>query len=279
MKNTRALSVCNLVALLVQISISYATQFKFINTKDVGEISNQYNSLFTPAAITFAIWGVIYISLFAFCIYHIVMAYRHPPHHAANDDLHRISYWFILNNLAAATWLIVWTQDRIQGSLVLIAFQLVTLIIIHLRTGIHDTSRSIGSKIFTQIPLSIYFGWITIATIANASVYLSAIHWNGFGLGYPAELWARIMISVSVFIALLVILTRGNVSYGIVVLWALYGIIIKLESTNAAMYGDIIQTTWIGLGIISFASVIQLFRNLLADGTENKRFPEASPLK
>src|SRR6185295_4525405 len=148
MKKIRVVSVLNLLALTIHIVVSYATRFKLINSKDVGEVSNQYFSLFTPAAITFVIWGIIYLALIAFCLYHIIMAFRKIPHHPANDDLHRMGYWFILNNLSAAAWLIVWTHDQIALSVLLIFFQLIALIIIHLRVGIHDTNSSIGSKIF-----------------------------------------------------------------------------------------------------------------------------------
>ena len=279
MKKVRMLSVLNLLALVVHISLSYATQFKLVNTKNTGEVSNQFPSLFTPAAMTFAIWGVIYISLLLFCIFHIVMAYRHLTDHPANDDVHRIGYWFIANNLGAAAWLMLWTHEQITSSVVLIFFQLITLIAIHLRVGIHDASRGIASKVFTQFPLSIYLGWITIATIANTAVYLSFNHWNGFGLDYSAAAWTRIMICVAVFITLLVVLTRGNVSFGLVVLWALYGIITKLDAANASQYADIIQTAWIGMGLVSFISVIQLFRNVLSRHYDGTHFPEASPLK
>ncbi|MCW3117198.1 MAG: hypothetical protein JWM28_1280 [Chitinophagaceae bacterium] len=272
MKKTRLLSVLNLLALTVHISFSYATQFKLVNTKDVREVSDQFTSLFTPAAITFAIWGVIYIGLVVFCIYHIIMAFRHLPGHAANEDLNRINYWFILNNLAAAAWLMVWTHEQIAGSTILIFFQLITLIIIHLRTGIHDTSGSIGSKIFTQIPLSIYLGWITIATVANIADYLSISNWNGFGLDYSDATWTRIMIFIVVIITLLIVLIRGNVSYGLVILWALYGIILKLEATNAGLYAQIIETAWIGMSLVAFTSVIQLFRNVLSNETGNYPF-------
>jgi hypothetical protein len=277
MKKTKTLSVLNLIALLVHISLSYATQLKLINKNDVGEVSGHYTSLFTPAAITFSIWGIIYIALVAFCIYHVIMAYRFLPDHPANEDVQRIGYWFFVNNLAAAVWLIVWTNELITASLLLIFLQLVTLINIHLRTGIHDTGSSIASKIFTQFPLSIYFGWITIATIANTAIYLVSINWNGFG--YSAATWTQAIIAVAVIITLLVVLIRGNVSYGLVILWALYGIILKLQASNASQYASIIQTAWIGMGLVSFTAVVQLFRNVLSREAGHSRFPETSALK
>jgi hypothetical protein len=278
MNKVRALSILNLVALTLHIFLSYATQVRLVNTKDVGEISNQYASLFTPAGFTFAIWGLIYALLIVFCIYHIVMSFTKNLLHPANRDIQRIGSWFILNNLGAAAWLLVWTNNQISISAVIILFQLVSLIVIHLRLHIHDVREKAASKIFTQLPLSIYLGWITIATIANISIYLFSIQWDGFGLGYSAITWTRIIIAVAVVITMLVVLLRNNVAYGMVVIWALYGIISKLNSTGANTYSVLIQTAWIGIGVVGIICLVQLVKNISVSKFRH-RFPEAIPVK
>ncbi|MET0300825.1 MAG: hypothetical protein ABW036_13725, partial [Flavitalea sp.] len=131
MKKHRLLAVSNALILLVHVFISYSTQFKLINNKDVGEVSKIYSSLFTPAPVTFAIWGVIYLSLLAFCIYHLVHAWRQSVSFEANKDLLQIGGWFIFNNLATISWLIAWTNERILLSVILIFAQLISLIIIN----------------------------------------------------------------------------------------------------------------------------------------------------
>jgi hypothetical protein len=275
---TRILSIINLLSLLVHIFLSYATQFKLVNKKDVGEISDQYTSLFTPAGFTFAIWGLIYVSLLAFCIYHIIMAFRHVPVYYPNQDISRIGGLFMFNNLAAAAWLLAWTQEKLGLSLVLILFQLFTLVMIHLLTDIYNPRRSIISKIFTQFPLSIYLGWISIATIANMAVFLSSISWNGFGIGYSAITWTRIMIATAVFITLLVVLLRNNVFFGLVIIWALFGIISKLKAINAVSYAEIIQTAWIAMSVVALICVIQFIKNAGSNRLRD-RFPEAVSVK
>ena len=37
-------------------------------------------------------------------------------------------------------------------------------------------------KLFIRLPFSVYFGWITVATIANITTLLVDIGWNGFGI-------------------------------------------------------------------------------------------------
>jgi benzodiazapine receptor len=75
------------------------------------------------------------------------------------------------------------------------------------------------------VPFSVYLGWITIASIANVSVFLVSENWDGFGIG--AETWATLIIIVALVITLLVLATRRDIAYGLVIVWALVGIAVK----------------------------------------------------
>ena len=261
MKSARLLSILSFLALCIHIGFSYLTQFKLVNTSTVGEISDKYPSLFTPAGITFAIWGVIYISLIAFSIYHILLAWTRPENHSGNIDQQKIGGWFIFNNLAAAAWLIAWTREMILLSVFLIFFQLLSLIIINMRLCIYDRKRSAIAKLFTQFPLSIYFAWITIATIANTSSYLNALGWNPI---MHEITWTVLMITIAVLITVLVVMSRRNVLYGLVVIWALFGIVLKRMSVDEIQYFEIIRAAWIGISIISVVCALQFARNLIS---------------
>ncbi|MEP7258523.1 MAG: hypothetical protein ABI687_09045 [Flavitalea sp.] len=261
MKRIRNLAIFNGICCLIQVAASYLTQFKVINSRDVGEISNKYPSLFTPAGITFAIWGVIYTGLIAFSIYHIRMAYTKNEQHPANRDTSRIGALFIINNLVTTAWLIGWTNEQLLLCVILILIQLFTLIRIHLRLKIHNAHSSAISKIFTQFPLSVYLGWISIATIANISSWLNAIKWNAWNV--TSINWTLTMIAIAVLITLTVINRKKNVFFGLTVVWALYGIILKRKEIDAETYQPIIIVCWAGMAFITFACLLGLVRNLM----------------
>lgn len=65
----KALQICNGLALGSTIFINYLSNTGFMNNTTIGEVSNNYSSLFTPAGYTFSIWGIIYLLLLAFAIY------------------------------------------------------------------------------------------------------------------------------------------------------------------------------------------------------------------
>ncbi len=256
MSKIRSLAIFNFLSLLLHIGMSTATQFKLVNNKDVAEISDAYITLITPAGITFAIWGLIYILLIAFTVYHLIKSFTSLAGNEANHRIIQIGPWFIINNLATAAWLYVWVNDNIAAALALILLQLLTLIIIHARTGIHDVLHSAADKIFTQAPLSVYFGWISIATIANTAAYLVSIKWNGYNM--PAVTWAQIIIAVAVFIGVLMVLLRKNILYGLVVCWALYGIYTRQQNDITV----ISNACLIGIGVMVVAMVLRVFASL-----------------
>lgn len=272
MNKIKSLAIFNALCFILHISLVYMMQFKMVNSSDVGEVSSRYETLFTPASITFAIWGVIYTSLAILCLYHVIMAFKHDKDHPANIDLLRISGLFIFNNLAAAGWLIAWTNEQILLSLVLMLVQLLSLISIHFRLKIVDRNREAGSLICTQWPLSIYLGWIAVATILNVSSYLVSINWNGAGISHIH--WTVILIAATVFIALLMIFTRKNVSFGLVVIWTLYGIILKRQAESPEVYQLIIMTAWAGIAVTTIGCLIQFTLNVLYK-RPGPHFPEA----
>lgn len=260
MKNAKTLAVLNTLFFLVHLVPSQLTQLKVFNSQTIGEVSDKYPTLFTPAGITFAIWGVIYLALSAFCIYHLLKAFRKPPTHEANIALQRIGYLFILNNLATGLWTVAWVHEWLVVSVVLILLQLLTLLTIHVRLGIFDVSRSAASRWFTQVPLSIYFGWIMIATVANISATLVGFGWNGFGLA--GSTWAVMMIAVATLLLLFVVISRANPYVGLVGVWALYGIILKHRELNLDVSPMIRIAAWVCLGLVALAVLGAFYKSI-----------------
>lgn len=286
MQKIKALAILNAMSFILHLGVVYMTQNKMLNTKDPGEVSDQYISLFTPADFTFAIWGIIYTCLGIFCLYHIVMAYKHQRVNPANVDLMAIGTWFILTNLASAAWLWAWSNEQLLLSVALIFFQLVSLIIIHVRLRIHMPLRSAGSKTCTEFPLSIYLGWISIATIANTASYLVSTGWDGAGI--PAVTWTMIALAAVISLTVLMVMLRKNIVFGLVVMWGLYGIVYRLTDFDTNDYQDLINIAWGGIALILLLCLLQVGRSIIArskrrgllDLRRGKTFPESpQPVK
>jgi len=99
------------------------------------------------------------------------------------------------------------------------------------------------------VPFSIYLGWITVATVANATALLEYLKWNAFGI--PAEIWMVIILAAVLVISVLMSFTRRDVAYTLVILWALAGIGLKHAAVTAVS-----TPTWITLGFVALALVM-----------------------
>jgi hypothetical protein len=97
-----------------------------------------------------------------------------------------------------------------------------SLILIYLRLNIALGELKRKEKIIVWVPFSLYLGWINIATIANTTVFLVSINWDGFGIA--PIVWANIIIIVAVILTLIIFYTRQDFILPLVTIWALFGI-------------------------------------------------------
>jgi benzodiazapine receptor len=218
--NSVLLKWSNIVAFVLTIIVnSLAGSTKLIGGVTTAQISDANPTLITPAGYVFSIWGIIYVLLGVFVVYQAL------PSQKGKEYSKKIGWLFVLSSIINIAWLFLWQYNFLSLSVVLIFLLLITLILIYTRLGIGKTNAKLSEKLTTQLPFSVYLGWITIASIANVSVTLVSIGWDGFGIG--VETWATLIVIVALAITLLVLAARKDIGYGLVIVWALIGIAVK----------------------------------------------------
>lgn len=156
--------------------------------------------------------------------------YQALPSQRRNPRLARIGWLFSMANLANAAWLFAWHDEQFPLSVVLMLSLLGLLIAIYLRLDIGRVRVSAREKWFVDVPLSIYLGWISVATIANISDLLYYWRWDGWSLA--PELWTVVMLTAASAIALAMALTRGDAAFLLVIAWAFVGVAVKQAETS-----------------------------------------------
>jgi hypothetical protein len=218
------LQISNIAGLIAVIFFNYVSNTGVIGGKNVGEISNAYDSLFAPAGFTFAIWGLIYLALLGFAVYQARDLFVNSQ--ANVPLLLRISGWFGLTCAANIIWLVAWLNERIGLAWLLMGTLLGGLVILYVHIGIGVRSpKDRWERWLLFFPFSLYLGWICVATIANGSSFLVSIGWNGFGL--PPAMWAILMMAVAATLGILMVMKRNDWVIAGVVAWALTGIGVK----------------------------------------------------
>ncbi len=224
-----------------------------INNQTTGEISDKYPNLFVPAGLTFLIWAVLYSFLFLFSVYQAKDLFKKNPD--SSNFVMKINFLFILSSIANIAWIFLWHYNFVFLSLIAIIILFGSLLTIYLKLNIGKNKCSALEKMFVHIPFSSYLGWMTVATIASFTAFLVSINWNGFGI--DGVVWTIIIISVVFVITSLMIITRGDIFYSLVILWALFGIILKRLS-DATPIMSIIITCIVAMSIIFVEMVISL---------------------
>ncbi len=223
------------VTYVAMVVVNFLANGLPINNRSTGEISDAYPNLFAPAGLTFSIWGVIYLLLFGYVLYQFVQKDQ-----KREDLFQKINPFFIATSLANISWVFVWHYDSIGLSVLIMATLLFLLIkIADILRAEQFTTRE---KLFMWAPFSVYFGWITVAAIANITVFLVSIGWNGFGVA--DYVWTSVIVLVGAVIGILRMRKDRNVVYGLVLVWAYLGILLKHVSSDGfgGQYPSIIAT-------------------------------------
>jgi hypothetical protein len=248
----KALQIGNGLAFGSTIFINYLSNTGLMNNTTIGEISDDYRSLFTPAGYTFAIWGVIYLLLFGFAIYQGRSLFVKVK----NDDfVLKIGWWFIASCVFNSLWVFAWIYEYTGLSCFFIFLLLASLlkIVVNNRMELDDELFPIIA--FVWWPFVIYSGWVTVASIANVSTYLIKIGWDGFGIS--ETIWTLLLIGIALVINQFMIWKRNMREYAVVGAWALIGI----GNANNMVNENIMYFAFTSAAILLISSAIHSYKN------------------
>jgi benzodiazapine receptor len=243
MKASRQLT---LLLTLATITVNALANILPFNGQTTGEISDRFPILFVPAGYVFAIWGLIYLGLLAFAIYQVLPAQRSIK---VLDEIAPLSW---LASIANAVWIVLWHYEYFTLTIFVMAVLLFSLIVIYLKL---KAAKNAGNAFrwCVQIPFSIYLGWISVATIANATQVLYVLNWDGLGLS--GEIWAVMMLVVATLLGLSMLLRERDWAYALVLVWAFVGIAVAQAETAL-----VANTAWALAVIITLMSLFTLMR-------------------
>jgi hypothetical protein len=225
-----------------------------LNGVTTGALSDLYPNLFVPMGATFAIWGLIYSWLLAFVGFGFVLARSDRD----QTPLEAIGPWFGINMLANAAWIVAWHWMVVPVSLMLMGVILGSLVMMYLRLGIGVSPVRATDRWLVHAPVSIYMGWITVATIANITTQAVDLGVPAFGQ-VPALLTAGV-VGAAVVIAGRMLWARRDVLFTMVVMWALLGIHLKRAASQAAGSELVADAALAGLGALGVGLVVALIR-------------------
>jgi hypothetical protein len=233
-----------------------------LNGVSTAVLSDEIPNLFVPAGLTFAIWGVIYLLLAGYVVAAIAEARLAAKPAAPGKLPSGRAAWsrsdailFLVNIAANAGWIFAWHWRLIWVAMALMLVILATLILLEdgnqvkLAAGgplAADRDVKASRRFFLTAPLRVYLGWISVATIANATALLVKAGWNGFGL--DPRIWTVVVIGAGLLVALDFALGKREIAAPLVIVWAYLGIVIKRVEVDAAYSAPV----WIAAALAIF---------------------------
>ncbi len=255
-KTNYSVKITTLVTFLIMVGVNALANILPINGVTTGEVSDSYPNLFAPAALTFSIWGLIYLILFIYSIYQFGIFEKEEDLYK-EELFKKIGIYFSISSVLNTLWIFTWHYRIIEISLLIMIGILILLIIINDITK--KAELSFKDYFLIRFPFSIYMGWITIATIANVTSLLVKRSFNGFGIS--DTIWTVAVLIVGLVISSLTILRNKDLAFGFPIIWAYIGIYIKHVSNNGwnAEYSAVIFTTVASIVILVMVEIYMLF--------------------
>ena len=252
LKNERV-KYLSLILFSLVIYTNYLANALPIGGVTTGEVSDLLDNLFTPTGFTFSIWGIIYLSLFIFLISLFRISEDKKPF------ISKVLVLFNINCLLNISWIFAWHYMLFPLSLIIMLGLLYTLILISrvIKTYYIDLNSSYLYNI-TSFSFNIYFGWITVATVANFTGLLISLDWGRFGISH--DVWTALIICVATTIASITFIKNKAIWYLLPIIWAFYGIYFK--HTNGVLedvYPLIIYSLIFGMGVLSILILREIF--------------------
>lgn len=256
-QNSLLLKLWVTVTFLAMLGANALAELLPLNGVSTGGVSDSYPNLFAPAALTFAVWGVIYVLLALYVLY-LLGGLRGRAGEADESLLRATGVPFGFSSLFNAAWIFAWHYHMIVLSMALMAALFLCLALIFTTAYEHDRSRR--DRLLIRVPFGVYFGWITVATIANMTVLLKSLDWGGFGL--PATFWTAAVMAAGVFFGGATLLRFRAPAYGLVLLWAYTGILLRhvLPSGFDSRYPAVILAAAACLAVLAVLLFTVLFR-------------------
>jgi len=196
-----------LPAYLLMVFVNYLSNALPINGLNTGQVSANFDNLFTPAGFAFSIWGIIYLLLLVFSLQTIFLK--------KNIISKQVVVAFIASCILNSLWIFAWHYQQFELSVVIMLGLLASLVVVNQKI------RSSNSPL-ARISFGIYLGWICVATIANVTILLVSLNWGGWGIA--PYVWATLMIAAGTIIGIVAKFCLSNAFIVLPIAWAFFAI-------------------------------------------------------
>lgn len=211
-----------------------------------GALSEQ-GSYLAPAGPAFSIWSLIYLGLIAYTVWQALPAQRQDARQAA------VGGWIAVSMVLNGLWLVTAQYLSLWLTVVVIALLLASLARVIVILG-RFPARNLADRILTDGANGLHFGWVTIATVANATAWLTQIAPESWG--EAADAWAIAVLIVVLIIGSAAAWVTGRVAPALATSWGLAWLAVgrltgEPQSTPTAITAIIVAVVLVTVAVVA----------------------------
>ena len=249
-KNSNKIKYIVLISFFAMLMINFLANYLPLNSQTSGAVSDKYFNLFAPPGFIFSIWGVIYLLLAVFVFMQFSDSFK------SNDILKLFIYSCVLNFI----WIFAWHYELILLSALLIIGLLISLALINNKLKDKFKDKHTLKELITQrLPFSIYFGWVSVAVIANVTALLVYLGFNN--ILFSNAVWTVLVLLIGLILGTFVGLKNKDIFYLFVFVWAYFGIFTKHILEFQYKYPLIVYTSAFSI-IVFLITIFCLIRRM-----------------
>lgn len=216
----------------------------------IEDVSRRYDSLFTPAAYAFAIWGLLYTAFIAHALHSVLPSQRKVRVHD------RLAPWLIAYSVLGMAWTVVFRLGMAgSGAIIVLVMLAVGAIMFDLA---HHAEHAGEFSAWSALRFSLFFGWISVAAIASISAWLASMH--AYGPGVVEAHVTIALIGVALMAALVVSMQYEDAAYPLVVAWGMLAIWARQRGLE-----NEVATVGLMAALVGFSWSVTLFLGRLLD--------------
>lgn len=193
------------------------------------EFASDGDTTLRVAGYAFAIWGVIYLGIFAYAVRQVL------PQTAESELINRFGWPSILALVGIGAWIVAAGMDWELATIVLITGSAVVLIIPLLTDAGKIRALPTGDRDrwLTAWPMGLLAGWLSIAAPLNLITVATG---NGdLPTVMPPTVWAALAVAAVAGLALFVTWQTRFMAYAIPIAWGLLGAFVAEQPRNPTL--------------------------------------------
>jgi len=232
-----------LAVIVGNVAFNYANDHLGLGGRSMAEVTARYPNYFTPAGYAFSIWGVIYLAFIVYAAAALTRSQRAIPFHDG------VAPTLALANVLASAWVLAYRFERLPVTVALLGATLACAAVMFVRAARAVALEGVARR--WAIPFSLFLGWVSVALIANVTILLVSLGWQGGAIA-PTT-WAVALLGVAALLGATLAVRFANAAVPLVVAWAAIAIAVKQSGAsplvaNAALLAAALSGVAAGVG-------------------------------